>query len=361
MKLASSVFCVALLSLAAVAQVPDAPSAVKTAKPQAPPPTPVEQKPEPPQPAAPSAPPPAAPQEPAAQNPVEPRPSEQEMTPEETISVRVREANFVFSVFDKRGRYIKDLKKENFSVLDNRQRVSGLTSFTSESNLPLRVGVMVDASTSVRGEFKFEQEAAVEFLNQIVKQRDQAFVISFDDTPHVEQDFTNNTERLTKAVHQIRPGGGTALFDAIYWVSRDLIMKKQERTSVRRAIILLSDGDDTTSRVTRTEAIEMAQRAEVIIYAINTETGTRGGQRGKNSKILEAIAEATGGKVFYPFRVEELANAFNDIQDELRSQYSLSFKPLTADGTFHSIDIIPSEKKYRVRTRKGYFAPGAAK
>jgi VWFA-related protein len=343
--------------LTAWSQVPDAPSAVKTAKPPAAqaPPAATAQEPAPTRPTA----------DPPAQDPAPPHPPASEpqfpdeLTPEETIVTRVREANFVFAVFDKRGRYIKDLKKDQFTVLDNRQRVPALTSFTAESNLPLRVGVMIDASSSVRGEFKFEQEAAIEFLNQIVKPRDQAFVVSFDDVTHVEQDFTANTEKLTQAVHRIRPGGGTALFDAIYQVCRDVIMKRPERASVRRAIILLSDGDNQTSRLTMTEAIEMAQRAEVIIYAINTETGTRGGQRGsRGAKILEAIAQATGGKVFYPFRVEELANAFNDIQDELRSQYSLSFRPMVADGTFHSIEIIPPDKKYKVRTRKGYFAPG---
>jgi len=220
----------------------------------------------------------------------------------------------------------------------------------------LRVGLLIDASNSIRDRFKFEQEAAIEFLSQIVRREDKAFVLEFDSVPAITQELTNSTEKLANGIRQIRPGGGTALFDAVYYSSRDVLMKHRDRQTVRRAIILLSDGDDNQSRVTREEAIEMAQRAEVIIYTIST-SGAPNSDNG--DKVLERIADATGGRAFHPFRMQDVTNAFSDIQDELRSQYAVSYRPLdlVADGSYRSIDIQSPLKKYRVRSRKGYFAP----
>ena len=183
------------------------------------------------------------------------------------------EVNVVFTVTDKRGKFVNDLKKDDFRVLDDNKPAQSIRSFRSETNLPLRVGLLIDASNSIRDRFKFEQEAAIEFLNQIIHQQDQAFVIGFDTTPEVTQNFTNNTEALSKGVRMLRPGGGTAMYDAIYYACRDEIMAKDKGTlATRRAIILLSDGDDNQSRVSREEAVEMAQKAEVIIYTISTNS-----------------------------------------------------------------------------------------
>jgi len=275
-----------------------------------------------------------------------------------TISVRAVEVPVVFTVVDRRNRYIKGLKKEDFGVYEDRQLVERVASFHSETDLPLRVGLLVDASSSIRERFKFEQEAAIEFLQQIVRPKsDKAFVMQFDDVPLVNTPFTNNQEKLAEGVRIIRAGGGTALFDAVYSAGRDVIMKNKDTTSVRKAIILLTDGDDVNSHVTREEAIEMSQRAEVIVYCISTNTSST---RTRGDKILERIAEATGGRAFFPFVAQDVANAFQDIEEELRSQYSLSFLPhyKLADGTFHSIDIMPVNKKLHIRARKGYFTPG---
>jgi len=274
-----------------------------------------------------------------------------------TIIKVVDEVNVVFTVTDKRGKFVNDLKKDDFQVIDDNKPAQSIRSFRSETNLPLRVGLLIDASNSIRDRFKFEQEAAIEFLNQIVHQQDLAFVIGFDTTPEVTQNFTNNTEALSKGVRMLRPGGGTAMYDAIYYACRDQIMAKDKGTlTTRRAIILLSDGDDNQSRVSREEAVEMAQKAEVIIYAISTNTS---GQKLKGDKVLEHFAEETGGRAFFPFKIQDVSDAFSQIQDELRSQYAISYKPadFQLNGKYHSIQILADNKKYKVRARKGYYAP----
>jgi Ca-activated chloride channel family protein len=276
-----------------------------------------------------------------------------------TITKTVNEVNVVFTVTDKHGRYVKNLLKDDFSVLDDSKPAGRVRSFHSETDLPLQVGLMVDASNSVRDRFKFEQESAIEFLNQTVRPRyDKAFVVGFDVTPEVTQDFTDNTEALSRGVRALRPGGGTAMYDAVYFACRDKLLKEPRSGPVRRAIILLSDGDDNMSHVTREEAIEMALRAEVIVYTISTNI--TGGARRSGDKVLERIADATGGRAFFPFQLNDVADAFVSIQDELRSQYALSYNPsdLRTDGRYHTIEILAQNHKgLRVRSRRGYYAP----
>src|SRR5882762_7129609 len=254
-----------------------------------------------------------------------------------TIVKTVNEVNVVFTVTDKHGRYVKDLKKEDFKVVDDAKPAEEIKDFRNQTDLPLQVGLLVDASNSVRDRFKFEQESAIEFLNQTIRPRyDDAFVVGFDVTPEVTQDFTDNTESLSRGVRALRPGGGTAMFDALYFACRDKLLKAPRTGPLRRAIVLLSDGDDNQSHVTREEAIEMAQRAEVIVYTISTNvTGTKG----KGDKVLERIADATGGRAFFPFQIRDVADAFAEIQDELRSQYALSYKPadFKTDGRYRTI------------------------
>src|SRR5580698_7277438 len=231
-----------------------------------------------------------------------------------TIRSTVNEVNVVFTVTDRHGRYVKDLKKDNFKVVDDNKPASDIRSFHAETNLPLEVGLLVDASNSVRDRFKFEQQAAIEFLNQSIRPKyDEAFIVGFDVTPEVTQDFTDNTEMLAVGVRDLRPGGGTAMYDALYFACRDKLMKAQHKGPVRRAIILLSDGDDNQSHVTREEAIDMAERAAVVVYTISTNLMGSGGRHG--DKILERIAEATGGRSYVPFQLTEVANAFASIQE----------------------------------------------
>jgi Ca-activated chloride channel homolog len=348
-------------------ELPSAPSAVQQQN-KAPKPAPAAQAP-----SDSASPPAAATGEPPAATPTPgeaPKPaapaaaaSTGQNAPEEDNSVTkiirvVNEVNVVFTVTDRHGRYVKDLKKGDFHVIDDRKPAEEIRSFHSETDLPLEVGLLIDASNSVRDRFKFEQESAIEFLNQTVRPRyDRAFVVGFDVTPDVTQDFTDNTEALSRGVRSLRPGGGTAMYDALYFSCRDKLLPEQRNRTVRRAIILLSDGDDNQSHVTREEAIEMAQRAEVIVYTISTNVS---GSRQRGDKVLERIADATGGRAFFPFQITDVANAFAEIQDELRSQYALSYKPadFRSDGRYHTIEILAQNHKgLRVRSRHGYFAP----
>jgi VWFA-related protein len=288
-----------------------------------------------------------------------PAPEKDDQAPPTVIRSTVNEVNVVFTVTDKHNHYVKDLKADDFRVLDNRMPPANIRNFAAETNLPLRVGLLVDSSNSIRDRFRFEQQAAIEFLNQIIRpNRDEGFVLGFDTTPEITQDFTGSTEKLANGVRMLRPGGGTAMYDAIYGACRDKLEKKNAEGGVRRAIILLSDGEDNQSRVTRDDAIEEAERAEVIVYTISTNVS---GTKTRGDKILETIANATGGRAFFPFKIEEVADAFSQIQEELRSQYAISYKPadFIADGKYRTIDIEAVNKKFKVRSRKGYFAPRA--
>lgn len=280
-----------------------------------------------------------------------------EEEPVTTIRKTVNEVNVVFTVTDKHGHYVRDLKRDDFKILDDRKPAEEVRSFRAETDLPLEAGLLIDASNSIRDRFKFEQEAAIEFLTQTIRHGyDLAFVVGFDVTPEVTQDFTDNTERLSQGVRVLRPGGGTALYDALYFACRDKLMKTRHNGAVRKTIILLTDGEDNQSHVTREEAIDMAQRAEVVVYTISTNLT---GSSSHGDKVLERIAEATGGRSYVPFQLSDVANAFAAIQEELRSQYAVSYKPadFVPDGRYRSIEILAAEKGLRVRSRRGYYAP----
>jgi len=275
-----------------------------------------------------------------------------------TLRATTNEVNVVFTVTDKHGHRVTDLKQNDFRIADDNKPPEEIRSFHAETNLPLQVGLLIDASNSVRDRFKFEQESAIEFLNQTIHPgKDLAFVVGFDVTPEVTQDFTDKSEALAHGVHELRPGGGTAMYDALYFACRDKLLKAPKNTPIRRAIILLSDGEDNQSHVTREEAIEMAQRAEAVVYTISTNVS---GTKGSGDKVLERIADATGGYAFFPFQLRDVANAFAAIQDELRSQYAVSYKPadFRADGHYRTIEIVAADRKnFRVRARRGYYAP----
>ena len=372
--LGSMWFVAVLLAQTSSDELPSAPSAVKQerSQPKPPPPAPPSASAEPPasdtsettesQANPPTEAPAKSGAEPATPPPAGKAGDQDSNSPDDaatTITKTVNEVNVVFTVTDRHGRYVNNMAKGDFSVLDDNKPAQQIRSFHSETDLPLQVGLMVDASNSVRDRFKFEQESAIEFLNQTVRPHyDKAFVVGFDVTPEVTQDFTDNTEALSRGVRALRPGGGTAMYDALYFACRDKLLKEPRNGPVRRAIILLSDGDDNMSHVTREEAIEMALRAEVIVYTISTNI--TGGARRGGDKVLERIADATGGRAFFPFQLNDVANAFVEIQAELRSQYALSYNPtdLRTDGRYHTIEILAQNHKgLRVRSRRGYYAP----
>jgi VWFA-related protein len=277
--------------------------------------------------------------------------------PVQTFHSRSDEVNVIFTVTDKHNKFIKDLKQNQFKILDNNRPPKQILDFSAETDLPLRVGLLIDASNSIRDRFLFEQDAAVSFLHQIIRPKtDKAFVLAFDEVWDLTQDFTGDLDKLTRGIKVIRPGGGTALWDAVFYACRDKLMKERETGPVRRAIILVSDGDDNQSRVLRQEAIEMAQRAGVIVYTISTNLSNNPDEGDRSLKML---AEATGGQAFFPFKLQDVANAFHDINEELRSQYSVFYKPenFEANGQFRPIQIMAENKKFKVRAKKGYFVP----
>ena len=274
------------------------------------------------------------------------------------IRANVNEVNLIFTVTDKHGHYIPNLKQSDFALLDDQRAPERVNSFRQQINLPLRVGIVIDTSTSIRSRFQFEQQSATEFLLQTLKSRsDRAFVMGFDVTPNVTQDWTNNLDGLETGINRLRPGGGTALFDAVYTACRDKLLDiSRGQEPVRKAMILISDGDDDQSRVRPDEAIKMCQRAETIVYGISTNWTP---SRGRGDKVMSDMAAATGGRVFFPPSVEEMANSFHSIEEELRSQYSLVYTPaeFKYDGSFRTIYLYCTDRRYQVRARKGYFAP----
>jgi VWFA-related protein len=315
-----------------------------------------------PQPATPAPPQTSTPATPQIQSPAQ-QPAQQsgEPAPNEDaykLVVRVNEVNLIFTVTDKKGRFITGLQRENFGLLDDGRPPVQVLRFTQQTNLPLRVGIMLDTSSSIRQRFQFEQDSAVEFLLQILHRNDRAFVSGFDIETDVTQPFTNNIDLLNQGIRKLRPGGGTALYDALYRACRDQMLTLHEDGAVRRALIVVSDGDDNYSKVQQSDAIKMCQRAETIVYTISTNVSP---SKDKGDEVLRIISEATGGMAFFPIKIEDVAVGFRNIQEELRSQYSLVYRPadFKQDGSFRTIYLQALDPRYKVRASKGYFAPRA--
>lgn len=285
-------------------------------------------------------------------------PQTQDQNGQYTIQQQVNEVDLVFTVTDKHGHFINNLSENDFALLDDQRAPEQVYSFTRQTNLPLRVGILIDTSTSIRRRFQFEQQASIAFLQQTMKpQSDKAFVEGFDVTPDYKQGWTNNLDLLTQGIDALRPGGGTALYDAVYSACRDKLLDvARGREPVRKAIILISDGDDNQSHAYLDDAIKECQRAETIIYTISTNTSPT---RERGDDVLQKMAEATGGRAFFPKSLENMPASFEAIQQELRSQYALVYKPadFKADGSFRTIYLVCLNRHYLVRARKGYFAP----
>src|SRR3954447_9166850 len=291
-----------------------------------------------------------------AQNPPKPKPVPQADEPTR-IQVDVTRVPMLFTVTDKKGRFITDLVKADFEVLENKKRQE-VAEFNAESDLPLRIAILIDTSNSIRERFRFEQEAASEFVKSVIKtKQDKAMVVSFDTQPDLAADLIEDTGVLDKAIRGLRPGGGTALYDAIYFACKDKLQHDQPSTKYRRAVVLLSDGDDNNSRYTRDQALEMAQKADAVIYAISTNLTKI---ESDGDKVLKYLTAETGGRAFFPFKVEDLEVSFENLASELRHQYNLSYRPepLIADGLFHPIDLhVKGRKDLVVHARRGYYAP----
>jgi len=274
-----------------------------------------------------------------------------------TIKTRVNEVNVLFIATDKHGKFVRNLDEKDFAILDDHLPPQSIVNFRRETDLPIQLGLLIDTSGSVRGRFDFEQDAAVGFLQNTIRPNfDKAFVVAFNTHSQMMQGFTDNPALLSAAVHRMQDGGGTALYDAIYRACRDNLMKDHEDRPSRRAIVVVSDGEDNQSEYSEAQAIEMAQRAEVIIYAISTDDS---GLVLRGDKVLQRMAESTGGRAFFPYKMKDMKNAFAAIGDELRSQYIISYHPANfeADGRYRPIEITALKKDLQVRSRKGYYAP----
>lgn len=275
----------------------------------------------------------------------------------EKISVKVEMVNILCSVTDKRGQFVTDLKATDFAVSED-GKLQQLENFHSHGNLPLTICLLVDTSASVASKLQFEQEAASAFLASNIHQNDKALLVEFDSGVTLVQDFTNETDLIARQLKTLRAAGGTSLYDALFLVSEEKLMwDVGER---RKTIIIISDGEDTVSRTPLDETLEMVQRAGAIVFAISTNrTGQTANAAEGGDSTLEKFASATGGKVYYPTRIEDVGLAFREIDQELRSQYSLSYKSTNArrDGKFHEIKVTVKPKGMKVRHRKGYYAP----
>jgi len=294
----------------------------------------------------------------AAANPGGQKPSapgQEPATSSHKISVTSDLVNVLFTVYDRKNHMVVDLTKDDVQVLENNlpQKV---VSFSRESDLPLRIGILIDTSNSVRERLHFEQEAAIDFLNATLRPgKDLAFVVGFDVQPQIVQDYTDDEESLAQAVRTLQAGGGTALFDAMYSASKEkMLYFPPPEPYLRRVLIVISDGLDNQSEHTRDEALAMAQHGEVTVYAISTN---RNGISTKGDKVLTYLAHETGGRAFFPFAASDLSENFQEISRELRSQYSLAYVPTNKnhDNTFRKITIAARNKDFKVHAKSGYF------
>ena len=283
--------------------------------------------------------------------------SNAQSNPVTTIKVPVNLVNVLFTVTDKKERMVLNLTKDDFQVLEDKVPQT-VTNFSRESNLPLRIGILIDTSNSIRERLHFEQEAAADFLQETLRPgKDLAFVVAFDVEPQLLQDYTDDVEKLSDAIRGLQAGGGTGLYDAIYFACKQkMLIFPPPEPYLRRVMIVISDGLDNQSQHTREEALSMAQRAEVVIFAISTN---RSGVSTRGDKVLRRFAEETGGRAFFPFEARDLASNFQAISRELRSQYSLAYVSTNKahDGTFRNITLQTAEKGLRVQAKNGYFAP----
>ena len=273
------------------------------------------------------------------------------------ITVEVTNVNMLFTVMDKKGRFVTNLTKDDFELIENK-KPQNIQRFSAETDLPLRLGILIDTSNSVRDRFKFEQQAATEFVHSVMTaKRDKAMLVSFNDQAEMVSDLIDDPNQIVKGINALRPGGGTSLYDAIFYACRDKLALDQPKYNFRRAIVVVTDGDDNFSHYTRDQALEMAQKAEVAVYAISTNI-TRDETGG--DKVLKYLAQETGGQAYFPFKVEDLEQSFENIANELRHQYIILYRPepLITDGQFHPITLrVKGQKGLIVRVRPGYYAP----
>lgn len=264
----------------------------------------------------------------------------------------VNEVNLTLTVTDRKGRFVTGLTQENFSILDNSEPPASVHRFQSLTDLPLRLCVLIDSSSSVSRYVKFQQEVAIGFLQRIVRPgTDEACVVKFTNKPVVTQDFTDDAGKLETGVRAAKPDGATAVWDAVRFTS-DWIARAASPGRVRRVVVLVTDGDDNNSAIGVNDAIEAALRDEVAVEVVNTvDTPGR--------PLLLQLAEATGGLFLDGHNAKKIATAMVDIEQSLRSEYFVAYQPAgtLSPGRFRKIQVKTRGRGGRVAYRSGYFVP----
>jgi len=304
-------------------------------------------------------------QQPKPQKPVQPATTEPGQEKPEVINVR--RVRLPITVLDKKGQFVSGLAQNDFQILEDKVPQQ-IDSFTSEenNNLPLYVAVLMDTSPSTAGKLKFEQESAMNFIQTVVRPRkDRVLFATFDDRVTLRQDFTDRLELLDRAVFAIKKTGEkTALYDAI-WQFCD---EKMRSAQGRRALVVITDGEDTYSRADINDAIDIAQRTETTLFAISTKAGlssavpgVESGQvKDRGDKDLDRLCEETGGMAFFTGDMLSLERSFSKIAKELRSQYLITYRPTNDryDGSYRRVDVKLSNghENLKLRTKRGYKA-----
>lgn len=282
------------------------------------------------------------------------------LAPAATISKTVDEVNLAFTVTDKRGHFISNLGPNDFHLLDNYQAPQRLTFFQQRSDLPLHLAVLIDASASVEYRFKFETNAAAAFLKKILRSgTDQAFVVAFSDSVKTIAGPTDKPAKLNAALKRLKPGGNTALHDAVIYAS-DKLRHLPESQITRRAIVLISDGVDTVHHSTLEQAEQEASRAEVMIFSLTTNLSEIDAD-GDGDTVLKELAASTGGALLAAHDEGRLDSAFRSVQKALRNQYVLAYSPsaFQPDGSYRRVELKALKKGLRTNCRRGYYAKPA--
>jgi Ca-activated chloride channel homolog len=266
--------------------------------------------------------------------------------------------NVFVSVWNKDTKsFVTSLAREDFSIYEDGKKQE-ITNFAREANLPLTIALLVDTSQSVAPKLKFEQDAATNFFYAVLKEADRAMIVEFDSAVSLVQDLTNDPNKLSRQIRLMQAAGNTALYDAIVKTCDEKLIRELGR----KAIVILSDGDDSASTETFERAREMAVNAEATIFSISISRGGFfgvGGDTRAGDRVLTQLADVTGGKAMFPFQVEELDASFREISQELRSQYNIGYfssNPLQ-DGGYRKIEVRVADKSFKLSYRKGYYAP----
>ena len=275
-----------------------------------------------------------------------------------TIATRVDEVNLILSVTDSKGRFVSDLGADDLQVLDNHQSPGKWNYFQARTDLPLRVVLAVDISSSIRDRFRFEQQAASSFLKHVLRPKtDEAAVVAFgSEVLDKTETMTSDVGKLDAAINALQPGGETAMYDAII-ASCHKLRQSRAHAPARPVIILITDGADTASKASLRAAEEAATRAEAVIFALDANIVSEKNSKGR--RVLEQLTRATGGFILPAREKSELKDAFRTVERVLRNQYALGYPPpdLQANGRFRSIEVTARKHGLKVHAREGYYAP----